>query len=104
MTALNIDPQAPYRNIKAIAGQEPQRENEYPLYYQVGQQSYFAGKPLYVLAITHRNENYGTYGLGWYDIITEEGLSASLNAMFIALVIYGAPESSELEKQPTDAT
>ena len=66
--------------IKAVYGEEPHREGEYPHAYTVG----FDG----VASIDRIEENLGEYGLVWFHVYREGRLIGQLNARHVAAVLY----------------
>lgn len=71
--------------IKAVIGEEPRREGEYPLIYQVG---YEVQPGVRVTHITEDTENLGTYGVKWFSVWADKHLVAKMNALQVAAVLY----------------
>lgn len=78
--------------IEAIFGFEPMREGEYPTSFTVGQ--YYDGRYREKLCerITFREDNYGTHGVGWFDVWSGGEVVRSLNACAVAEVYYAPPK------------
>ena len=66
--------------IKSIFGQEPRRDGEYPEGFTVG----YGG----VSRIEYREDNFGPYGIGWFDVYHGDTLVSSMNATAVAVVNY----------------
>jgi len=66
--------------IKCICGAEPRREGEVPEYYMVESHT--------VTRIEPREQNFGSYGILWFDVFKGDTLIASMNAMHVASVTY----------------
>ena len=79
-------------NIQGIEMPEPPRENEYPLFFEVGKPIPHDG-PI-VERITLRIENRGDHGIGWYDLWGRNELLQSINERSVARVLY-APKPKE---------
>ena len=77
--------------IKRIFGAEPPREGEYPTTYTVGEN--FGWSKSIVTRIERREENFGTYGILWFDIFVGDVLLASMNAMAVSEVHYAEAEA-----------
>jgi hypothetical protein len=71
--------------IKAVIGEEPRREGEYPLIYQVG---YDVQQGVRVTHITEETENLGTYGVKWFYVWADKHLVAKMNALQVATILY----------------
>lgn len=71
--------------IKGIWGAEPRREGEFPECHMVGSSG--------VTSIVRREENLGTYGIVWFDVLKDGAVACSMNAIHVASVQYadGAP-------------
>ena len=70
--------------INHICGEEPHRENEYPLTFTVGD----TFRDFEVTHIEHREDNRGDHGVGWFDIYSGKKRLASLNERFTSYVEY----------------
>lgn len=75
--------------IETIVGAEPNRQDEYPMAFTVGTKF----KEKEVIEITHRVENRGDHGVGWYDIWVRVGEDRkqpiySMNERHVAEVYY----------------
>lgn len=68
------------QTIKAIYGQEPARQGEYPSAEIVGTDG--------VTRIVRREEHLGDHGLFWFDIYKGDRRDRSFNARFIAEIFY----------------
>lgn len=64
--------------IRAISGDEPRRDGEYPMAHIVG----FNG----VTRIVEDTENLGTYGIHWFFVYSGEELLFRVNALSVASV------------------
>lgn len=94
------------KTIRAVIGEEPIREGEYPNQYMIGTKVNFwrdsnrvdgitSGpmESVLVTRIEHRVENRGDHGIGWFDVFASDVLVASMNERHVAEVTY------DLEKQ-----
>lgn len=68
------------QTIKAIYGQEPIRQGEYPSAAIVGADG--------VTRIVSRDEHWGDHGLCWFDVYKGEQRVRSINARHIAEIFY----------------
>lgn len=75
------------RKIRAVYGQEPMREGEYPDSYSIGVSG--------VTRIECREQNLGTYGILWFDVFIGDYVAASLNGIHISSVVYAQEDSHE---------
>lgn len=67
--------------IKAIFGMEPRREGEFPMAYIAGDGN--------VASILRREENLGSYGITWFDIVGDgENIIVSVNALAVSEIHY----------------
>jgi hypothetical protein len=66
--------------IKSISGAEPSREGEYPICWALGYDG--------VTRIEETTENFGTYGITWFEVFNEDKRIAKLNALHVASVTY----------------
>jgi hypothetical protein len=81
------------RQITAIYGVEPMREDEYPMGHVVGRESNIIGRgKLMVDLIERREENYGDHGLAWFDVRSGGMIVASVQARAVAEIHYGPEE------------
>lgn len=76
--------------IKAIFGEEPKREGEYPNAYEIGYDSRLGVR---VTHITEQVENLGQYGIHWFYVWSENQLVAKMNASFVSTVTYKGAKS-----------
>jgi hypothetical protein len=72
--------------VRALIGPEPHREGEYPFFAKVGT-ALKVGDPL-VEQITYREQNMGTYGIGWFDVHAGGQVVTSVAAMAVAEIQY----------------
>lgn len=72
--------------IKAVHGMEPRRDGEYPFSYMVGG---ICGYPKFMVTeIKRRDENFGTYGIAWFDVFESGKMLVSVNASAVSEVHY----------------
>ena len=77
------------KKVLAIYGNEPPRADEFPTAHVVGSESWVQpGARLKVTSIVYREQNLGTYGIGWYDVFSDDVLMTSMNATAVAEVHY----------------
>lgn len=74
--------------IRAIFGQEPMREGEYPAMFLVGDKAHGPDLPggRTVTKIVRREENYGDHGLLWFDVYAGDDLIRSMQGRAVAEV------------------
>lgn len=84
-----------FLRIKCVACREPPRPDEYGWSAMVGQtfNDLRLGK---VTLIIERDENFGTYGIKWFDVFCtndagKQHLVASFNAAQVEVVTYFTP-------------
>jgi hypothetical protein len=70
--------------IKAICGDEPRREGEYPVAHVVNHTSF----GFTVTAIVENVENLGDYGIRWYEVYAGSVLLTKMNAKYVASIEY----------------
>lgn len=79
------------KKIKAIYGQEPQRDQKQATAHIVDKHSYAVGERAFMVEkIVPREQNLGTYGILWFDVY-EVGVAdpiVSMNATAVAEVYY----------------
>lgn len=66
------------KKIRAIFGDEPRRDGEYPMAHIVGHGG--------VTRIEEDTENLGTYGIHWFFVYVGDDLIVRVNALSVASV------------------
>lgn len=66
--------------IKCIRGDEPKRNDEYPVLYHVGYDG--------ITSITESTENLGEYGIHWFHVWRGSIEAARMNARYVADIIF----------------
>lgn len=66
------------KSIKAILGDEPRRDGEYPMAHVVGHGG--------VTRIEEDTENLGSYGIHWFFVYAGDDLLFRVNALSVASV------------------
>lgn len=74
------------RTIQSVWMPEPPRQGEYQSGAHVGADG--------ITRIEYREQNMGTYGIGWFDVYRGDVAVKSFNAVTVAEVIYFAPEQA----------
>lgn len=72
--------------IRWICGMEPLREGEFPSMFEVGKNG--------VTEITAETENYGNYGIGWFNIHFGEHILQRMQMRAVAEVRYFHPDDN----------
>lgn len=72
--------------IRAIFGQEPMREGEYPAAFIVGQKAFGPDLPggRIVTKIVRREDFFGDHAICWFDVYAEGDLLWSMSARAVA--------------------
>lgn len=68
------------KQIKAIHGDEPKRENEYAWGFTVGYDG--------VTRIERREDYFGDHSILWFDVFKGDDLHASMGGRHVAVVLY----------------
>ena len=66
--------------IKGIYGEEPRRDNEYPIAHVVGYDG--------VTSITETTQNLGDYGIHWFHVWIGNAEKARMNARYVVQVDF----------------
>lgn len=72
------------QRIESVWAPDPPRETDYADGASVGSDG--------ITRIEYREQNMGSYGIGWYDAYRGDVAVKSFNALSIAIVCYFAPE------------
>jgi hypothetical protein len=78
--------------IQWIAGHEPVRGGEYPIFHRAGQP--VAPGDVEIEQITYRHANYGDHGLGWFDVWAGGMVIKSVAARAVAEIKYMPPPAA----------
>ncbi|MEM1189894.1 MAG: hypothetical protein AAGI72_15285 [Pseudomonadota bacterium] len=73
------------RKIKGIYGQEPMRENEYPIAHAVGSDG--------VTEITYEERSFGTFSIGLFDVHKGDTVVSTVLLSTLSEIIYDAPST-----------
>lgn len=77
--------------ITCVVGPEPRREGEYPEQFMVGYAHRHVDNK--VARIEYEEQNFGTYGIGWFVAYHEDGrLLGKMNAAQVVSVHYQKDE------------
>lgn len=68
------------QKIRWVCGFEPMREGEYPTMFEVGKNN--------VTRIERRHENFGHYGIDWFDVYFGDTHEQSIQARAVAEIRY----------------